>query len=362
MRPLSATECITPAIDRTKLVLFTPFRKGRTWKLCATAYLCRMGKLFFPFPLIYLVFLPAAHRRAGTPGVIGLLAGLLVATALFCWLFHLGSRLQFAFFDIVVNRGEFVAPAWRKYPQALRWTGVKVVIGTAIMAGCAVPMAAYVRHLMPIFRAITIRPGQPPPPHFLAAIFAGYGLFFLVFGPVFLISSLLSDFLVPSFALEDTTLGEAFRRMLVLIRQEPGEFILYVLLKVGLAIALYMGVIIAWEIAFVFLSLIVGLVVFLAGFLLHLIGVPSVILSALGVVLLMVWYGLAVIYSIMFAMGPVFTFLDAFALYFLGGRYPMLGDMLDRSTPPPTYAFAPGHAPYPQPYYPPQPGPPPSVT
>jgi hypothetical protein len=29
------------------------------------------------------------------------------------------------------------------------------------------------------------------------------------------------------------------------------------------------------------------------------------------------------------------TFLEAYTLYFLGGRYPMLGDLLTASTPPP---------------------------
>jgi len=358
MQPLSATECISPAIARTKLVLFTPFRKGRTWKLSATAYLCRMGTMFFPFPLIYLVFLPAANRAGGRAGVIGLVAGLLVATALFCWIFHLCSRLQFAYFDIVINRGEFVASAWRKYgPQNLRWMGVKFLGGAAVSVACAVPVAAYVRQLIPLFRAIATTPGQPPPPHFLATIFACYGLFFLVFGPFFLISSLLADFVVPSLALEDTSLKEAFRRMFALIRQEPGEFALYTLLKVGLAVAFYTGAVFVWEIAFLLSTLIIGLVVVLCGFLLHLVGVPSVILTILGVLLLVAWYAFSLIYCMMLTIGPVLTFMDAFALYFLGGRYPMLGDLLDRSTPPPVYPYS-AYPAYPPPYFPPQPAPP----
>jgi hypothetical protein len=359
MRPLSATECISPAIARTKLVLFTPFRKGRTWKLSATAYLCRIGTVFFPFPLIYLFFLPAAGKAGGALAVVALCIGVLLLTAIAAFIFYLCSRLQFAYFDIVVNRGEFVAPAWRKYgPQSLPWTGIKILIGTAATLACAVPIGAYVNHLIPMFQQMgSLAPGQPPPPEFMHAIFAfyaGYGIILLVFGSVFLLSSLLSDFIVPSLALENTGLAEASRRMVELIRREPGEFTLYVILKVFLGGGIYFAAIIAWEIAFFLCTLIFGLVVVLLGFLLHLAGVSSVILTILAVPVAIAWY-IFLMYSMVFPVGAALTYFDAYALYFLGGRYPMLGDLFDRSTPPPTYAYA---AAYSQSHYPPPPVPP----
>jgi hypothetical protein len=359
MRPLSASECITPAIDRTKLILFAPFRKGRTWKLSATAYLCRIGTMFFPFPLIYLAFLPAV-RSAGAPAVIGLCAAVLIGTGIFVYLFHLCSRLQFAYFDIVVNRGEFVAPAWRKYgPQSRSWTGIKLLLGTAVALACAVPIAAYIRHIIPLLHSMeTIPPGQPPPPEFMAAIFAGYGIILLVFGPFYLISSLLADFIVPSLALEDTGIAEAFRRMFALIRQEPGEFALYTLLKISIGFAMYMGAIIAWEIVFILITVILEVIFGIIGFILHIIGVPTVILIILNIFIGIIWFVFITGYTMMLTIGPIFTFLDAYTLYFLGGRYPMLGDLLDRSTPPPSYAYAAGYPPSPLPYQPPQPEPP----
>jgi hypothetical protein len=359
MRPLSATECISPAIARTKLILFTPFRTGRTWKLSATAYVCRMGTIFFPFPLIYLFFLPAAKAAGGTLAVTAVLATVLVFTAFFLWIFYLCSRLQFAYFDIVLNRGEFVAPAWRKYGrQTLPWTGLKALLGVIATLACALPLAAYIRHIIPLFHAMqTIKPGQPPPMQLIGAIYAGYGILILVFGSLYLFSSLLTDFILPSLALEDTGLAEAFRRMFELIRREPGEFAIYTLLKVVLGLAAYLGVTMAWQIAIFLCTMVVGIVVFLIGFLLHLAGVSTVILTIVGIFLAIVWY-LFVSYSLMFPLGAVLTYCDAYALYFLGGRYPMLGDLLDRSTPPPSYAY-PAAYPYPPPYYPPQPAPPP---
>ncbi|MGA1984124.1 MAG: hypothetical protein ABSG84_16870 [Acidobacteriaceae bacterium] len=359
MRPLSATECITPAIERTKLVLFSPFRMGRTWKLSATSYICIMGSMFLPFPLVYLAFVPLAYKAGGTTAAAATAIGVLVFSALFIWLFYLCSRLQFAWFDILVNRGEFVAPAWRKYGlQARPWSHLKLALGAAITLVTAVPMYAFVRRLIPFFRAIplTPQPGQPPSPELIRAllnVYASYAVLMLFFGLVFLVFSLLGNLIVPSLALENTGIKEAFRRMTELIRGEPGEFALFVLLKAGLGIAGYMGSIMVWELVFLLTTLIAGAVILLLGFLLHLAGVPSIVLTVLGMVVGIAWYFFALIYTLMLAIGPVFTFLDAYAIYFLGGRYPMLGDLLERSTPPsPTPA---AYFPAAYPSYPPPP-------
>jgi len=297
-----------------------------------------MGTMAYPFPLLLLVLVPLVHRADGAVAVVALVVGVLLATALYFYIFHLCSRLQFAYFEIVVNRGEMVAPAWRNYrPQSRRWTGVKILFGIAAMLASAAPMVSYFRHVLPLLQSIT--PGQPPSPQIFAAIFAGYGIIALFFGSFFLVSSLLADFIVPSLALEDTSMAEAFRRMFALIRQEPGEFALYTLLKVVLAVATVMGATIAWEIAFFLCTLIVGLIVFLCGFLLHLIGIPSIVLTVIGVFIAFTWYLFWILYVMLLALGPVYTFLDSYALYFLGGRYPLLGDLLDRSTHPPAHAY-----------------------
>lgn len=359
MRPLSATECISPAIERTKLVLFSPFRIGRTWKLSATSYVCVMGTMFFPFPLAYLAFVPMAYKTAGTPVAAAVAVGVLLFTALFIWLFYLCSRLQFAWFDMLVNHGEFVAPAWRKYgPQSRPWTNLKLALGAAVTLVTAVPVIAFVRRLIPFFRSLplTQQSGQAPSPemiHAIIAVYASYGLLMLFFGLLFLIFSLLANFIVPSLALENTGIKEAYRRITELIRREPGEFALFVVLKAVLGVAGYMGATILWEIVFLLATLIVGAVVLLLGFLLHLVGVPSIVLTVLGVIIGVAWYFGSLFYTLMLAIGPAFTFLDAYALYFLGGRYPLLGDLLDQSTPappsPPGYSPATPYLTYPPP-------------
>jgi hypothetical protein len=54
------------------------------------------------------------------------------------------------------------------------------------------------------------------------------------------------------------------------------------------------------------------------------------------------------------ALGTGLTFMESYALYFLGGRYPMLGYLLDRSTPPPpVYSYSPPPSYYAPPVIPP---------
>jgi hypothetical protein len=304
-----------------------------------------------PFTLIVLCFIPLAKRSGGNTAVVILVAVCLVLTLLYLVLLYLCSRLRFAFFDIVLNRGEFVGPAWRRYgAQSFKWTVLKVILGTAVTAIFAVPTAAYIRQMITIFSTLQVKPGEQPAPQVEAAIFAGYAVFFAIyfgFAISYFASSLLSDFIVPSLALENTTLGDAFHRLGRLIKNEPGQFATYAALKLGMAFAGYMTASVAFYIVLLLGVFVVGGIAFLIGLLLHAIGVSIAILTALGIVLGIALYLFIFFYAMVLAVGTVLTFLESYTLYFLGGRYPMLGDLLEYSTPPPTpYAPPPGYAPF----------------
>lgn len=355
MRILTATEAISPAIARTKLILFTPFRMGRSWKLGATGYLATASAFFLPFPLFGLLFLhvvPAAAYREM------LVAGVFLLTAIILLIFYWCSRLQFAFFDIVLNRGEFVAPAWRKYgPQSWKWTALKVVFGTVATLVVAAPFSAYIVHMVRILSAL--RPGQQPPDEFIGAFFGLYVAFFLLFLAMMLISSLMTDFVLPSLALENTTLGEGFRRFFQLARREPGELCLYVLLKAGLAMAGYMIQSVAAYIIILVSEIVIGLVLFVGYLILHAVGASNTLMIVLACILVAPVFLYILFYTTFLLLGILLTFLQAYSLYFLGGRYPLLGELLDRSTPAPvplpplssghTYTTPPPAAPFPGP-------------
>jgi hypothetical protein len=98
MRILSATEAVSPAIARMKLLLFKPFRFGRSWKLAATGYLAGSSALFLPLPLVYLTFIPFARRPGAPASAIALIvAEAAIFLAIYFVIFYLCSRLSFAF-------------------------------------------------------------------------------------------------------------------------------------------------------------------------------------------------------------------------------------------------------------------------
>jgi hypothetical protein len=336
---LSALDAISPAFARTRLILFSPFRKGRTWKLAATAYFSMFGTLFLPYFLIGLFFIPMAHQAAGASAVAILVSACLGATILYLVIFYLCSRLRFAFFDIVLNRGEFVAPAWRKYgPSSFKWTAFKIVLGTVVLAIIALPLAAWIQHMIPVLASVPAEEGKQINPQMMSILFTFYGAFFLIyfgFGIFYLLSSLLSDFIVPSLALEDTTLAVAFRRFGQLIRREPGQFILYAVLKASLAVGAFMAMYIAFYIVILLFALIFGLIGLLIGLLLQMAHVSAAVLTGLAIFAGVICYIFVFFYVIVIGVGTVLTFLESYTLYFLSGRYPMLGDLLQRSTPPP---------------------------
>jgi hypothetical protein len=355
MPALNAFDAISPAFARTKLILFSPFRKGRTWKLAATAYLTMAGTTFIPFPLLYLVCLPLAFQAGGKTAVEILIGATILVLLLYLVFFYVVSRLRFALFDIVANHGQFVAPAWRKYgPQSFRWTLFKVLLGTLFTAAIAAPTAAYIKQIVSLFSKLHLAPGQQPPPGFYTAIFTGYAAFFLVyiaFALFWLATSLLSDIIVPLLALENLTLSAALRRALQFVRNEPGQLSLYAIVKVGLAFAGYMSVTLVAYAIILIAALVVGLIGFIGYLLLHAIHVPNPILIGIGAVVGMALYFVLFFYLIFIGMGALIIFLESFALYFIAGRYAPLAELLAASTPPP--AYLPAQA-YPN-FYPPPP-------
>jgi hypothetical protein len=324
MRALSASEAISPAIDRTKSVLFQPFQKGTSWKLAATAYLAVMGNIFFPSHLA--VF--GMPHQSGAAGAgfffIALLVGV-VFTIVYLLLFYVGARLQFVRFEFVLTGAKMIAPLWRKYGVCTwRWIGLKAVLSAVFLVVGAAPLFASLRFLvthMPL-------PGQPPAPEFMRSFFVAYaGLMIAIFA-LLLCTSLLNDFVLPPIALENVPVSEGLRRFFELFRREPGQLIAYIFFKIILAIA----AVVAMEIAIILLELIVaiplGIAAFLGWLLLHSMGPVGQILMVAGGIVLILLFVAALFYITVGLCGCFVVFFQAYAIYFLGGRYPMLGDLL----------------------------------
>jgi hypothetical protein len=119
-----------------------------------------------------------------------------------------------------------------------------------------------------------------------------------------------------------------------LIKAEPKQLIYFALFKVLLAIV---GAIVQ-QIATIVAELIVlipyGLICFVGWILLHSFGEVGKVLMTAGSVVLDLALIVAIFYFLILIQGCILTFFQAYGLYFLGGRYPLLGSMLEPPPPP----------------------------
>jgi len=326
MKILSATEAINPAFARVRQVLFKPFRFGRTWKLAATCYLAIMGDpnrvgMTFMMAFAFIFFLPGSVK-----------AWMFIVSLLLCaisfFFFWIGSHLEFAVFDMASVCAQFVAPSWRRCKPVLwSWIKTKLIFaaGLAVLAG--LPMTLAVKHLIPIFAQTQ---GTTPPPAFLFQFLGIFALIYFILGLAMLASSLMNDFLLPSFALEGISIVGSWRRFAALLVAEPGQFFAFTALKAMLAIAGFIVVYIATLVCMIPVFILFFLFTLLTNSTLH---GPA---SQLLMIPVMLMIQVSMMYIMFLGYGALNLLLRSYAVYFLGGRYPMLGDLLDQSTPSPT--------------------------
>ena len=262
---------------------------------------------------------------------MGILA---VMTVIFSVLFYIGARLEFALFDIVLFKASFVAPLWRKYRQhTWRWAGLKIAFATIISTFMGFPIYCWFAHSMSRFPT---QPGQAASSELIGSFFLMW-IFGMVWISFFLLcSSLLGDFILPYIALEEAALRNAVCSFVILIKAEPKQMTYFALLKVVFAIVGF----IVEEVAMLIVELVALIPLCLIGFigwlLLHSLGVIGHVLMVAGCVSLYLVGMVFVFYALIGIQGCVMTFFQAYGLYFLGGRYQMLGDILE---PPSTYVL-----------------------
>ena len=360
MRPLSATEAIGPALERTKDVLARPFRMGTFLKIAAVAFFAEMGGgLNYNFGRgssngmhqlspAFLAFFVAFEVLLG---FLALVIGLV--------LFYIGSRLQLVLLELVATRYTQVGPLWRKYgSRTWRWIGLKLLFLLCVLIVLLPFIIAGVLYFIRHVHRIDAISGFNP---FLGLHFIQI-LLFIALAFLFLLVScalymLVHDIALPFLALEDLSISHSLQRLHALFAVEPGQFILYIVLRMVLGIVFTIATEIAVFIV-LFLSLIPpGIVGVILWFSLHHAGiVGKLLLVACAIFGGFVYLCWAFCVAIAF-IGSLLTFFQAYGLYFLGGRYPLLGELLVRSTPPPAYAYPVAFQP---PFQPPQPAPPPS--
>jgi hypothetical protein len=347
MQPLNAIDAVAPAFTRTHQTLFAPFRFGRSWKLAASQYLGWAGSMFVPFPL-FLLLIP----RNAVPGFESVRAGLLgfasIVMLVALVILYFCARMELVSFAMLVTRGRFIAPLWRRYAARIwPWLGFKIVVGTVYSALLAAAFAGPVRHLFAAMAAtlplLEAHGRQPDPRQVLGPLMAqwiGLEFVFVLFSLLLKIpSTLLNDFVLPFFVLEEIPLPAAVRRGWNVILTDPVQVILYLALK---PILFVIGCVIqnfALGIGMIPLALVGAVAGGIAAALTpHGIGAGLVLLGAIAGMGLFA----LTLYVTLFMTGYLLALLEAYGIYFLAGRYPLLASMLEGApdkpfTPPPVF-------------------------
>jgi len=241
---LSVTDPIERAIDRTKLVLFQPFRAGKWFTLGFCAFLAHLGNMggfnslqnfgkrqefgeslkSVADPVHTWVLAHLALAIVG--GILALLVGLLLA-----WL---KARGQFMLLSGVArDRGEVAAP-WREFASAAnRLFGFNLVLGITALLGIALLAGLGIAIALPDIRAEEF--GRRA----LLGLLTGLPLLLIFLLALGVISVLLHDFVLPIMYLRRQGVLEAWgtvRREVLSGR--TGTLVLYFLMKIVLGIAI----------------------------------------------------------------------------------------------------------------------------
>ena len=252
----SATEALSPAIERTRRLLFAPFRWGTFLKLCAVAVFTEGFGGNFNFsgpshsshhsgnpPSLTATGFSSSTLPTGlspfslTPGWIALIVvGVLLAIAISILLFYLITRLRFALFYCLAYQVKEIRPGWTLYrEQANRFFVFNLVVGLIFMVLMVLAIAPFAVGLVQVFRST--HAGE----RFDFALFFSlfiplFALFFVIVLLAIAVDIVLRDFMLPHFALEDASAGEAWAEVRTRIAAEKGSFFLYAVLRILLPI------------------------------------------------------------------------------------------------------------------------------
>lgn len=333
----SAAEALSPAIARTRQFLFKPFHMGRFLKFALVALLTEgglascnfgsnlpMGKGGEGGSTPHLPSLPPIpHMQWPTMAVvIGVIAAVaLLVIPLMILINYLLIRLRFSYFDCLLFQQDHIAPAWSKYHrQSMRYLGLSLCISAAFWVVMGLAGYALYTHFQPLFEAISS--DHPPTFYDFLPMIGTAILVLMICGLIFvLIQAMLRSFILPRMALEDAEVWDALSDMWHDFEAEPWQYVLFFFLRFLVCLAASLMGVIALIIPFVVVAAIIAV---LALVLKGISGVAALAVCVpLGVAALgaffLGWIGLS---------GTIGTFRRSYALYFYGGRYDALGDLL----------------------------------
>ena len=340
MPVFSAADAISPAIYRTRQFLFAPpFRWSTFLKLCLVAAVTEglgsnirgssnKGHHASAPTTDYMIyhFSPQMIAAAICAVALAIIVTLLIV--------YLVTRLRFAYFHCLTHNVREIRPGWEIYrDQAWRFFLMNIGVGIGFLALIALAALPFIAGFWRFFQGIH-NGGGPDWGLFISLIVPLIPLLLLIGIAALMLDIVLRDWMLPHYALENATAGQAWHAVWMRVKNEKKQFFAYSVLRliapIVAAIALFLLLIIP--------SLVSLGAVGAAEYAIHSAFATSTGSAKIAGIALEVFIGfLAFAFAMLVGIsigGPLSTGLREYALLFYGGRYqPLQNAMFPPASP-----------------------------
>lgn len=340
MPVLSAADAISPAIYRTRQFLFAPpFRWSTFLKLCLVAAITEgLGSNFRSSGN------KGSHGTAFSPGnpifhlspamIAAGIAAVALAIVLSLFIVYLITRLRFAYFHCLAHNLREIRPGWELYrSQAMRFFLMNIGVGICFLITVALIAMPFVAGFWRFFEGMHDE-GGPNWALLISLIVPLIPLLILIAIAGLMLDITLRDWMLPHYALENASAGQAWHAVWVRIKNEKKQFLVYSILRLIAPIV----AVIALAILLIIPSLVSVGAVGAAEYAIHSAFAASTGSANAAGIALQVFIGfLAFAFAVVVGIslgGPLSTGLREYALLFYGGRYQPLENILFPPAPP----------------------------
>ena len=325
--PISAVDTISLAFEHTKRQLFQPFRFGQWTRLAIVGLLA--GELgsggSFHLPSN---FSSAQHGSQGPlsfpkidPALLaGLIATIVVTGLIFMVVMtYISSVMRFILFDGVLRKECHIRQGWNnRQGPGLNYFFWSLALGFgtfgAIIVLLGIPLAF-------AFSAGWLTHPRDHVPLLILSSIVVFGLLLVLVIAVAIVHVLTKDFVVPQMALEGIGPIEGWKRLWPMLQAEKGEYGVYILMKIALAMGAAIAVGIASVIVGVLFAVpVIGIAIGAviagktAGLTWNALTITSAVVAAC--ILFAIFVCLIAMVSV-----PVVVFFPAYSIYFFAARY-----------------------------------------
>lgn len=333
MPAMSAADAISPAIRRTGVFLFRPFRLAGFLKLCLVACITEGIGGNFQFGGTgghashhHSTLFPVPTLTAGWIAVV--VVFVIVAMTVGFVLFYLVTRLRFAYFHCLIHNIKEIRPGWHLYrAQATRFFWLNLVVGFCFTLAAGLIALPFVVGFWRLYRNVHAG-GHPGVGSILILALPLIPIILLLVLAAITADLILRDLMLPHFALENATAADAWRSVRTRINAEKGSFVVYAILRVLLPMAaLLVSFMVLILPGILFFAVVIGAEVGLHAVLSGASSVAALFGVALQILIGIVAFAIALLVGIAIG-GPVGTAIRQYALMFYGSRYQPLANLL----------------------------------